>query len=211
MEGGGKVSESRGRMFEVEIDATPDELLDWDKPLSEQSEVVSNALTDLGYDIRSPYRDEVTAWKDGALSGIDPSKREVAGKAIDEIAHGDAFDTPSWQVMNDAFPYSSSSVDPNDLHDMRAMRDADPEATGESVVNAFGRSSSGDLAKRGIKGIKYKDGFSRGADGGTSNYVIFDDRLISIAKKYGLAIPAAAALLAEQTDEDTSGMYQEGM
>jgi hypothetical protein len=27
-------------MYEVDIDANPDELLDWDKPLSEQSELV---------------------------------------------------------------------------------------------------------------------------------------------------------------------------
>jgi len=47
----------------------------------------------------------------------------------------------------------------------------------------------------GIKGIRYKDGFSRGAEGGTSNYVVFDESIITIAKKYGIAIPAAAAML----------------
>jgi len=62
----------------------------------------------------------------------------------------------------------------------------------------------------GIKGIKYKDGFSRGAEGGTSNYVVFDENLISISKKYGIAIPAAAAMLSRQTGQDPSELYEEG-
>tara|TARA_R110000796_G_C14474430_1_gene425934 strand:- start:11 stop:1051 length:1041 start_codon:yes stop_codon:yes gene_type:complete len=52
-----------------------------------------------------------------------------------------------------------------------------------------------DLKFSGIKGIRYKDGDSRGADGGTSNYVVFDENIISIAKKYGITPVAAAALL----------------
>jgi hypothetical protein len=43
------------------------------------------------------------------------------------------------------------------------------------------------LREAGIPGIKYKDQGSRGAEGGTSNYVVFDDQLIDIIKKYGLA------------------------
>ena len=71
-----------------------------------------------------------------------------------------------------------------------------------------GPAASTALQKAGIKGITYKDGFSRNKDGGTYNYVIFDDRLISISKKYGIGIPAAAALLAEQ-GEDTDGSYEQ--
>lgn len=47
----------------------------------------------------------------------------------------------------------------------------------------------------GIKGNKYKDEFSRGKEGGTSNFVIFDDRIIDISKKYGITIPMAGAML----------------
>ena len=35
----------------------------------------------------------------------------------------------------------------------------------------------------GIKGIRYKDGMSRGKDGGTYNYVVFDDDLIDIKNR----------------------------
>ena len=54
------------------------------------------------------------------------------------------------------------------------------------------------LESVGIKGIKYADAFSRGKKGGTSNYVIFDPRIIEIAKQYGVAIPVAGAMLYQQ-------------
>ena len=52
------------------------------------------------------------------------------------------------------------------------------------------------LEKSGVMGIKYNDGFTRKTKGKKNkNYVIFDARIIEISKKYGIAIPAAAALL----------------
>lgn len=52
------------------------------------------------------------------------------------------------------------------------------------------------MREAGIPGIKYLDQGSRGAGDGTRNFVVFDDKLISILKRYGwapgMAIPAAA-------------------
>ena len=47
----------------------------------------------------------------------------------------------------------------------------------------------------GVKGIRYKDTGSRGVGGGTTNYVVFDDSLVNIARKYrkGGAVQAMAA------------------
>jgi hypothetical protein len=42
------------------------------------------------------------------------------------------------------------------------------------------------LRKSGIDGIQYLDGGSRGAGQGSSNYVIFDDKLIDLLRRYGL-------------------------
>lgn len=58
------------------------------------------------------------------------------------------------------------------------------------------------LVEAGIPGIKYLDQGSRYAGGGTSNYVVFDDKLIDILRKYGLAGASAsplAALMASQS------------
>jgi hypothetical protein len=48
------------------------------------------------------------------------------------------------------------------------------------------RGRSAYLASQGIPGIKYLDAGSRGAGDGSRNYVVFDDSLIDILKKYGL-------------------------
>jgi hypothetical protein len=43
------------------------------------------------------------------------------------------------------------------------------------------------LRERGIPGIRYLDAGSRGAGDGSRNYVVFDDSLIDIIRKYGIA------------------------
>jgi len=50
----------------------------------------------------------------------------------------------------------------------------------------------------GLEGIRYADFMSRGdnARGATSNFVVFDDRLIEIARRYSIALPLAGAVLA---------------
>jgi hypothetical protein len=131
----------RGRTYEVAIDAHPDEFLDWDKPLSEQSQSVKDAL--------------------GKVSHIAPeylkSKTMTGGQIIPQTPQG-----------------------------MESMRAA------------------------GIKGIRYLDQGSRGSGEGTSNYVVFDDKTISILKKYGLAglgigLGSAAASGLYPTEQPKSG------
>lgn len=58
------------------------------------------------------------------------------------------------------------------------------------------------LLERGIPGIRYLDQGSRAAGDGTRNYVVFDDALIEMLRKYGLLLPltggAGAALLQQE-------------
>ena len=65
------------------------------------------------------------------------------------------------------------------------------------------RGASEALESVGIKGNRYKDEFSRGKEGGTSNFVIFDDRVIDISKKYGITIPMAGAMLMAEDYKNT--------
>jgi hypothetical protein len=67
------------------------------------------------------------------------------------------------------------------------------------------------LQNAGIKGIRYADAFTRhkSKEKRSSNYVVFDARLIEISKKLGIAIPAAAALIAGQTGQDPESLYEE--
>jgi hypothetical protein len=52
-----KLSERNGRLYKVELAPEPDEYLDWDKPLSEQSEKVREALIRAGVIVDGKYGD----------------------------------------------------------------------------------------------------------------------------------------------------------
>ncbi len=69
----------------------------------------------------------------------------------------------------------------------------DNDKIGDLMQRLHLQNSSGQLREAGIPGIRYKDALSRGAADGTSNFVVFDDSLIQILRKYGLLPPAAAA------------------
>jgi len=162
------VSPATGKMYELDINAKPEELLDWDKPLSEQSETVRKAL----------------------LS--DESIKDAITKRQDQI------NRMRRENIQDDFGVSGLSTDLSgqDLYNL---------VGGVKGVDSFGfpkgnktaaQNATEELNKLGIKGIRYKDAMSRGAEGGTNNFVVFDPNIIEIARKYGIPVPAAAAMLA---------------
>lgn len=136
-----------GHMYEVDIDASPDELLDYDLPLKEQSPQVQKAIDDLmvldGVESYSP--DGVKVYLNTGVTG----------------------DTLGHEILQ--------------------------HFTGKN--GREGASKTLDFA--GIKGIKYADAQTRfSPKGKTHNYVVFDDKLIQIARKYGVMMPVAGAILA---------------
>lgn len=61
------------------------------------------------------------------------------------------------------------------------------------VIEMAGRGRAEEaLREYGISGVKYLDQGSRSAGQGSRNYVVFDDKLIEILRKYGLLPPVAA-------------------
>jgi hypothetical protein len=140
--------ESKGSMYEVNIDASPDELLDFDAPLSEQSDYVKSKLPQEVFDY--------------------------------------------FKKTND--PRGINLVHDNPLVPDRAMI-REPEYAAQAAAK---------LNDLGIKGIKYTDAQTRFSGGDrTHNYVMFDDKTIEIARKYGVSMPVAGAILAgTMTPED---------
>ncbi len=118
----------KGSMYEVNINADPEDLLDWDKALMDQPEGVQRILRDLG--------DRHSLMLSDSMRG---------GSLYDEVGE----------------------ISP-------LMTESD-------------RVAAQKLREAGIPGIKYLDGGSRAAGEGSSNYVVFDDNLIDILKKYGLS------------------------
>jgi hypothetical protein len=142
-----------GRMYEVNIDANPDDFLDWDKPITQQPQNIRDALAQ-----HVPTPGSNRYFDDLLLAA--PSKRG-----------GDEY---------------TANVG-------RFVQSAQGEA---------GASLAKNLRERGIPGIKYLDAGSRNAGDGSRNYVVFDDKLISIVKKYGVAALVSAGVLSQAQGEE---------
>lgn len=81
LEHGAEVPEmGRGKMYEVAIHATPDQFLDWDKPLSQQSEAVRNLINE--HPRMGPAVKEWAAREDGKGSAV--------WRAADELTKDEA-------------------------------------------------------------------------------------------------------------------------
>lgn len=167
---------SRGRMYEVNIHATPDQLLDWDKPLSEQSDQVRKAVDvarEKAFGTVQPVR-----LRDGSygLTRVQPDGSGVVVPGISEatpeaareaLAKETQFGTGQW--VYDALSRGRTQA-------------RDPQLAAQALKEA------------GIPGLKYFDAGSRAAGEGSRNFVIWDDKLITVLRKYGVAMPAILKL-----------------
>lgn len=151
-----KALDAFGRLYQVELAPTEDEYLLWDKPLSEQSEKVSQALREAGiYD-----------WQNVG-SGIHNIKYRDGGSITGERFYRDL---------------SKSLAKPETMERAGYPRGWGYAQRG----NEGDRGASEQLHSLGIRGIKYLDGASRAKGEGDFNYVIFNDADVSIQAMYQL-------------------------
>jgi hypothetical protein len=157
----------KGSMYEVRINADPADMLDWDKPLMNQPETIRRKL---GWtpEAESAYKSAQQNDTDALLAALEGNPN-------------------SYKETKMPIPAGLPPL----------------SATGADIVKGgsiFDRASdavkSRALLEKGIPGIKYLDGNSRTAGEGSRNYVVFDDKLVEILRKYGwvpgAAIPTAA-------------------
>jgi hypothetical protein len=185
-----------GHMYEVNIKTRPEQLLNWDKPLREQSghvrEVLSSAYPEMdfrqwkNYGSMKPYAAAVDAAVEGTplagfggegwLSGrydVSAGRRMLAEQHPEKL---EAFDN--------AISAFNSTVEPagkDILHGLAKSWESEGGLT--AAPNTVFASEK--LNEAGIPGIKYLDAGSRGITSAPShNYVIFDDKLIDITRRY---------------------------
>jgi hypothetical protein len=129
------VSPKQANLYKVDI---PDEyiptMMDYDKPLGQQSAVVKKALNEI--------------------------KKQITPEMKMELG-GD---------MNLLFGKDVTPV--QFLNTMEIIHPTGGVGIGEKMLNDLG-----------VKGIRYKDAMSRGADKGTSNFVVFDPTDVKILEK----------------------------
>lgn len=103
-------------------------------------------------------------------------------------------------------PYAEAPWVKGSVNPIPALEDARSSWMQKSGIDTRGNQRhrmavSQDLREAGVPGIKYLDAGSRGAGEGSRNYVVFDDRVIEIARKYGIPLAAASALLYGNQDQ----------
>jgi len=170
-----------GSLYTVDIDVDPDDMLDWDKPLSEQSEAVQEIARRVMPELSStemqyiPNHGEMTHWTAMADSLEDiPTIEKVIAK-LDPYHQGRfaPYGDEMMSTMTGGQFYSS----------LASPSEWDRQVQSLKRGMTRGEEASGLLSDQGIKGIKYLDGDSRAAGDGSSNYVIFDDQLIDIVDR----------------------------
>lgn len=187
-----------GALYRTEIDVTPESLLDWDKPLSEQSELVQGFMNRVAE--RAPF-DGVVRNADGTL------EPDASGKMLYEWLYGQRND-PGMTLM-DRQANVSRVLSDNDIKGIRYLdaNSRQPTQAEADIANEIRelekkreiagfmseypdvpdlsssiKSLDGDIASR-RQALKEMEDARK-----TSNYVIFDDGLINIAER-GAADP----------------------
>ena len=154
-----KGRDPKGRMYEVRINADPEQFLDWDKPLAQQPEAV---------------------------------RRAVEGMPQTEMRGSNGLNTPVLDREGDAFYHALAEAVGTPFDPKFPRR---PERLDHNRATQL-------LRDAGIPGIKYLDQGSRAAGQGSRNYVVFDDKLIEILRKYGIwpLVPAGTAAALNQQE-----------
>lgn len=210
---GGKPT-AGGHMYEVNINADPQKFLNYDKPLSQQSPDVQQALSKFGIKAdpvgMSQFDDALLA----ALQDKGPTK--LPRQPSDPLG---------------ANIYESSKLVPGGYRDPAAAA-ATLKDAGIPGVKYLDQGSRGWMVHNTYKGEPYSNpvkfptqqaaqayateqeakGFgTRVAQEGTSNYVVFptQDEIIQILRKYGLAAPSPAVPSPQGPAPTTPGLLSD--
>ena len=188
----------RGRMYEVNIGADPEQFLHWDKPLSEQPKAVQDALAAKVERMKKntdPVQRPMQSWLDQYEKGTLPGSSVYAslgqGSAESSAAAWQQAGIPGIRYLD------QGSRNAGGWH----ITPPDQTVSGKWMVKSNDYNSQGmhfDNEADARAALDQKIG------GQTHNYVVFDANTIDILRKYGLAglgigLGAAAAGTQQQS------------
>jgi N12 class adenine-specific DNA methylase len=189
------------RLYEVELNVQPDNLLDWDKPISQQPEAVRQALTQLGVGpndnvqpsySKMPQPTGQDAYRALSAKFLPERKRGPFGKRSsvrDRADYSAADKAASLALLAQGIPGlrfldASSRSTAQKANAQQAVHDASSEVARLSQRVAQIRRS-GDTTgiagyEQALEKARAKYAEAQEAARETRNYVIFDDRLVEI-------------------------------
>jgi hypothetical protein len=189
----GAVIKPGGRMYEVGINAHPDQFLDWDKPLSQQHPDVQ-----------------------AALRKIDPARMDIIRNKSFDISASKFYDDLATKLHQTGQGHLDNAAATNALKEagIPGIKYLDQGSRGWTLqkdtsgrfLRGFGSATEAQTAldklptseaPRRVFKMPYADEWAiEGQAGQTRNFVVFDAKTVDILKKYGLLLPAAGAGLA---------------
>jgi hypothetical protein len=172
-----------GNLYKVDI---PDEnipnMLNWDLPISQQSAKVQEIARQLDPNLMAdtPHlivRGQPRHWTEvvDSLEDLQNPKvmkllKKIYGEASEVMPYGDYL----------ASKMTGEQLYRNLSNPTQWSKEAAPYAMKAGMEDA---AVSAKLNELGVKGIRYKDAMSRGADEGTSNFVVFDPSTVKILEE----------------------------
>jgi hypothetical protein len=193
------LAKSKGKLYEVELTPKESDYLDWDKPLSEQSDSVKAALQQIGIDANEQYGTPKQLYENArryfASEQFPRDAREDIGirrklkEAHEAFQKGPEEYAQTIRYMEDGYVKSKlmgkyrTTADRigSEFYNELAMEKYRDAGAGFPVR---AEAASKALAAAGIPGIKYLDGGSRNKGEGNHNYVIFDDSHVKVTAKF---------------------------
>lgn len=180
----GKKVEGTSNTYTVRLNAEPDEFLDWDKPLSEQSEKIKESLSEYFEDVEEINKYDVLS----------------EGKKVKAFFGIVGYNPKGYGIYEDIDKEPETASEKLKSLGIKGIRYLDQGSRGNqqlaggwNVVNAdgeiLGYFRSRDAADRALDGIKEAQPTARlqelQAAKPTYNYVVFDDSIIEITAKNG--------------------------
>ena len=175
--------ELKGNLYKVDI---PDEyipnMLNWDLPINQQSAKVQEIAKQLDPNLLAdtPHlivRGQPRHWTEvvDSLEDLQNPKvikllKKIYGESAEVMPYGDYL----------ASKMTGEQLYRNLSNPTQWSKEAAPYAMKAGMEDA---AVSARLNELGVKGIRYKDAMSRGADDGTSNFVVFDPAQVKILEQ----------------------------
>jgi translation initiation factor 2 beta subunit (eIF-2beta)/eIF-5 len=182
--------DNAGKTYKVALAPKPEELLDYDLPLSEQSDLVKGKVINVLKDIYPNVKNPALTMKGSDL--IKQVETALSAKNFDEVERINRLIKEQNAIMiANASPVGYRKFINKKGEDAAKEYDRLLDERAKLPTGGFDKAASELLSKQGIKGIKYKAGqLSRRVPGvkdtDATNFVIFDENLINILAKYGI-------------------------